>query len=316
MHFADKLKKAVEEKGNFVCVGLDPRLKQIPKFITQKHQKNEKLSFMKAIAESILEFNKGIIDAVADLVPVIKPQVSFYELYGAEGMWAFKETLKYGKAKGLITIADIKRGDIGSTAEAYAKAYLGEVDIFEGENEVVMPMFDADAVTVNPYMGWDAVKPFVEEAKKYDKGVFVLLKTSNKSSVDLQDLTTSDNVPVFEIMAHYIESWGEDYRSKESGLSLLGAVVGATHFEEAKKIRHLMPNTIFLVPGYGAQGGGAEDVKPTLMEDGFGAIVNSSRAINFAYQKNEKYSDVDYAKAAREATKAMIEDLNSLKSSE
>ncbi len=311
-NFADKLIDAIKKKGNPICVGLDPRLNQIPEFILGKIQKNTDLSPTEMAAEAIIEFNKGILDAVADLVPVVKPQIAFYEIYGADGIRAYQETLKYAKEKGVLTIADAKRNDIGSTAAAYARSFLGEVEIFEGsENEVVTPIFDADSLTVNAYLGWDGVKPFAEECDKYDRGLFVLVKTSNKSSGDLQDLQMADGRSVYEIMGHYVDSWGADYIG-ESGYSFLGAVVGATYPEEAKKLRRIMPNSIFLVPGYGAQGGGAADVKPCFNEDGLGAIVNSSRGIIFAYEKMEDFRPAAYAEAARAAVMEMQNDLDSI----
>lgn len=308
-NFADKLIKAIKEKGNPICVGLDPRLDQIPEFLKAKvFAENPDSSPTKIAAVTILEFNKGIIDAVADIVPVVKPQVAFYEIYGADGMWAYQETLKYSKEKGLITIADVKRNDIGSTAKAYAQAFLGEVELMAGETEVVMPVFDADSVTINPYLGWDGIKPFIDEAKEYGKGMFVLVKTSNPSSGDFQDIIMEDGSPLFELVGQFVDSWGADMIG-ESGYNFVGAVVGATYPEQAKKLRRLMPNTIFLVPGYGAQGGGAEDVKPCFNEDGLGAIVNSSRGIIFAYEKMDQFSDEQYGEAAAEACRLMQKDL-------
>lgn len=306
-HFADRLIEAVKAKGNAICVGLDPRLEQVPKFIKEKVLEGKDKTPLAAAADAILEFNKGIIDAVFDLVPVVKPQSAFYEIFGHEGVRAFEETLKYAKKKGLITIADVKRNDIGSTAEGYAKGYLGEVDVFEGEDEVVVPVFDADAITLNAYLGWDGVKPFIEECDKYGKGIFILAKTSNVSSGDLQDLEMKDGKAVYEIMGHLIESWGADHIG-ESGYSLVGAVVGATYPAQAKKLRAIMPQNIFLVPGYGAQGGGAEGVRPCFNEDGLGAIVNNSRGIIFAYEK-AKVDEKNYAQAARDAVIAMKKDL-------
>ncbi len=227
-NFADRLLDAVKAKGNPICVGLDPRLDLIPKFIIEKVLKNKDKSPAALAADAILEFNKGIIDAVCDVVPVVKPQVAFYEKFAHNGMWCLRETIKYAREKGLITIADAKRNDIGSTAEAYAEAYLGENSMFEGENEVVEPMFDADSITLNAYLGWDGIKPFVEEASKYDKGMFILAKTSNPSSGDLQDLETKDGASVYEIMGGLIDSWGADYVG-ENGYSNVGAVVGATY---------------------------------------------------------------------------------------
>ncbi|MBU0668040.1 orotidine-5'-phosphate decarboxylase, partial [Patescibacteria group bacterium] len=295
-HFADRLNAQIKKKDSAVCVGLDPRLEQIPDFIKEKHFAKQKNPFT-AAAESFIEFNKGIIDAVFDLVPIVKPQIAFYEQYGAEGMRAFKETCDYAKEKGVLTLADIKRGDIGSTAEAYAKAFLGKVDLNGEKSE----SFDVDAVTVAPYLGWDGVKPFVNEAVKYGKGVFVLDKTSNKSSADLQDLQINDGRTIYEIMAHYIDSWGADDVG-ESGYSLVGAVVGATFPTQIVSLRKLMPASIFLVPGYGAQGGGADDVRAAFDKKGLGAIINSSRGIIFAWESSDSFTEKDYAQAAREAT--------------
>lgn len=305
-HFADRLNSEIRKKSP-VCVGLDPRLEQIPDYIKDKHFAAQK-NALTAAAESIIEFNKGIIDAVHDLVPVVKPQVAFYEQYGHEGMRAFEETLWYARDKGVLTIADIKRGDIGSTADAYAKAFLGKVELFGKD----VFSFDADAVTVAPYLGWDGIKPFIEEARKYGKGLFILVKTSNPSSGDLQDLEMKkDDSTVYEIMAQYLESWGADDIG-ESGYSFVGAVVGATYPEQAKELRELMPRNILLVPGYGAQGGSARDVKACFNEDGLGAVVNSSRGIIFAWENSDTHTEKTYAEAAREATEAMIKDLKSV----
>lgn len=315
-HFADRLNAAIKSKKSVVCVGLDPRLEQIPEFIKKQAQARHKNVFT-AAAEAILEFNKGIIDAVADLVPVVKPQIAFYEQYGHEGVRAFEETLAYAREKGVLTIADVKRGDIGSTAEAYARAFLGKVDVFGKE----VTSFDADAVTIAPYLGWDGIKPFVAQALKYGKGLFVLVKTSNVSSGDLQDLEVrepqaiasrpKDSKAVYEIMGHYVDSWGAD-EIGESGYSLVGAVVGATYPEQAKKLRAVMPQNIFLVPGYGAQGGTAKDVKPCFNEDGTGAVVNSSRGIIFAWENSDQFTEKDYADAARDAVIKMQKELDAV----
>ncbi len=302
-HFADRINLKIKEKGSAICVGLDPRLDQVPAFIRDgQFAKNS--NALTAAAESILEFNKGIIDAVSDLVAVVKPQIAFYEQYGHEGVRAFEETLWYARDKGLMTIADIKRGDIGSTAESYAKAFLGKIDL-NGE-EVFS--FDADAVTVSPYLGFDGIKPFIKECQKHGKGIFVLVKTSNASSADLQDLQMKNQKTIYEIMAQYIESWGADEIGK-SGYSSIGAVVGATFPAQAKKLRKLMPHNIFLVPGYGAQGGTAKDVASCFNDDGLGAIINSSRGITFAWENSDRFTEKDYAQAAREAVLAMKKDL-------
>lgn len=303
MHFADRLNEQIQKKNSVVCVGLDPRLKQIPGFIKEKHFKEQK-DPMKAAAESFIEFNKGIIDAVADLVPIVKPQSAFYEQYGFEGVRAFKETLDYAKEKGLLTLSDVKRGDIGSTAEAYAKAFLGTVDV-NGEE---ISSFGTDAVTIAPYLGWDGVKPFVDEARKHEKGVFVLVKTSNPSSADLQDLQMKDGNAIYEIMAQLLDSWGADDVG-ESGYSFVGAVVGATYPEQMKDVRKLLPQSIFLVPGYGAQGGTAKDVQAAFNDDGLGAIISSSRGIIYAWEKSDTFTEKDYADAARHAVQKMLKDL-------
>lgn len=306
IHFADRLNAAIQKKHSVVCVGLDPRLEQLPAFIKKKKIVEHKNTFY-AAAEAILEFNKGIIDAVFDLVPVVKPQIAFYEQYGHEGVRAYEETLIYARKKGLLTITDVKRGDIGSTAEAYAKAFLGKVNVFDKE----VFSFDADAATVSPYLGYDGIKPFIEEAGKYGKGVFVLVKTSNASSGDLQDLEMKDGHTVYEIMAKYLESWGADCIGT-SGYSYIGAVVGATFPVQAAKLRKLMPHNIFLVPGYGMQGATAADVRPCFNKDGLGAIVNSSRGIIYSWQNSNIYAEKDYAQAAREAVIKMNEEFQNL----
>lgn len=308
MNFADRLNKAIKDKGSCVCVGLDPRLAKIPSFIQEKALKENKNKFT-AAAEALIEFNKGIIDAVCDLVPAVKPQVAFYEIFGEEGMRAYRQTIEYAHTKNLIVIADVKRNDIGSTAQAYADSYLGTVDVF-GEEQ---PVFDADAITITPYLGWDGIKPFAEKCAEYKKGIFILVKTSNPSSGDIQDLQMQpDGKSIYEIMGMLVESWGAGDIG-ESGYNPIGAVVGATYSDQAARLREIMPNSIFLVPGYGAQGGGAQDVKPCFNKDGLGAIVNSSRGIIFAYGQSDDYPEDDYDKAAREAVIAMNEDLEGVR---
>lgn len=303
-NFADRLIEKIREKKSVVCVGLDPRLNQIPQFIRDKALSENSKNKLKAAAEAIIEFNKGIIDEIHDLVPIVKPQIAFYELFGEEGVRAFRETIRYAKEKGLLVIADVKRNDIGSTAKAYADAHFGEVDVFDDKEFI----FDADAITVTPYLGWDGIKPFVDVCKKHGRGIFILVKTSNPSSGDLQDLCMKDGNTVYEIIGNFVDSWGADEIGKE-GYSSIGAVVGATYPGQAKQLRKIMPNTFFLVPGYGAQGGGADDVKPCFNKDGLGAVVNSSRGITFAYEKLDEFSEKEYAQAARKAAQAMNEDL-------
>ncbi len=308
-HFADKLVAAIQAKGSAICVGLDPRLSEIPSFLIRAVASEGEYSPTMLAARVIVAFNKAIIDEVHDLVPVVKPQIAFYEIFGEDGLWAYRETLKYARVKGLLTIADAKRNDIGSTAEAYAQAFLGEVSMFEGEEfETVMPIFEADSLTVTPYLGWDGVKPFLEEAEKYERGVFALVKTSNRSSGDLQDLVMADGRAVYEIMGHYVDSWGADFVG-ESGYSLLGAVVGATYPEEAKKLRAIMPQAFFLVPGYGAQGATAADVAPCFNSDGLGALINNSRGIIYAYKNLEGFGEAAFAQAARAAVLEMRSEL-------
>lgn len=307
-NFADRVYDKVEETGAPICVGLDPRLNQIPDFIIQKAISNKDLTPFGQAKQAILDFNKGIIDSVCHLVPAIKPQIAFYEMFGAEGIEAYIETIKYAHEKQLLVIADAKRNDIGSTADAYAKAFLGETAMFDEGNEVISPAFDADCLTVNAYLGYDGIKPFLEECDKYKKGIFVLVKTSNSSSGDLQDLVMQDGSAIYEIMGSLVDSWGADLIG-EHGYSPIGAVVGATYPKQAEKLRHLMPNSLFLVPGYGAQGGTAEDVKPCFKEGIHGALVNSSRGIIFAYQKKTSYDEKDFGSAAAEAVLEMKNDL-------
>lgn len=306
-NFADRLMRAIEEKGTPICVGLDPRLNQIPACITEPITKEFGYT-PEAASKCILEFNRGIIDAVHDLVPIVKPQIAFYEQFGFYGYLAFEETCRYAKSKGLLVLADVKRSDIGSTAKAYANYFLGEVDLFGAPQQFL----DIDAVTLNPYMGYDSIKPFTDLCKKHGKGAFILVKTSNPSSGDVQDRGVEGDNKLFEMVAQLTDSWGAD-EVGASGFSSVGAVVGATYPQEAEKLRELMPETIFLVPGYGAQGGGAADVAPCFNEDGKGAIINSSRGIIFAYEKVDGPEDGShYEEAAHNAVLAMKKDLDSI----
>lgn len=309
-HFADRLIEAIKAKGSAICVGLDPRLDKIPKSVFKKVSGDLNKGPMEIAADAIVEFNKGIIDAVCSVVPVVKPQIAFYEIFGTEGIRAYIETLKYAKAKGLLTIADAKRNDIGSTATAYAQAFLGEVEMAGAGGKIITPVFDADSITVNPYLGWDGIKPFTIECDRYGKGIFVLVKTSNTSSGDLQDLEMKDGKALYEIVGHLVDSWGAD-EIGESGYSFVGAVVGATYPKQAEKLREIMPNAIFLVPGYGAQGAKASDVRVCFNEDGLGAIINSSRDIIFAYEKLGLDPEA-YAEAANTAVLTMKKDLEAV----
>lgn len=294
----------IEEKDAPIVVGLDPMLAYVPEHI-QKRAFAEYGETLKGAAEAIVEYNKGIIDSTYDLIPAVKPQIAMYEQFGIEGLIAYHKTCAYAKEKGLVVIGDIKRGDIGSTSTAYAIGHLGKVQV--GSNAYAG--FDEDFVTVNPYLGTDGVKPFVDVCNEYDKGIFVLVKTSNPSSGEFQDQMVGDK-PLYELVAKKVVEWGE--QSMDGAYSNVGCVVGATYPEMGKVLRKLMPNTYILVPGYGAQGGKAEDLIHYFNADGLGAIVNSSRGIIAAY-KQEKYASFGaegYAEASRQAVKDMIADIN------
>lgn len=306
--FIDRLIESIQQKNNPAVVGLDPKMEYIPQFIKQKAFQ-EYGTNLKGASEAILQFNKMIIDATYDLIPAVKPQLAYYEMYGVYGMIAFDETCKYAKSKGLLVIADGKRNDIGTTAEAYSKAFLGSTKI---DDEIEEKAFDVDALTVSPYLGADGIKPFIEDCSKNKKGIFVLVKTSNKSSGQLQDLVTQHCHSIYEVMAGYVQEWGKPVMGKY-GYSSVGAVVGATYPNQAKLLRTIMKNAYILVPGYGAQGGTARDCANSFNTDGLGAIVNASRSIMCAYMsdtwKNE-YSSERFAEASRAEVIRMKDDLN------
>ena len=301
----DKLILKIKETENPTVVGLDPRLSYIPEFI-----QNECFELYgntpKAVAEAFYKFNKKLIDATYDLIPAVKPQVAMYEMLGAEGMASFIKTIEYAKEKGLIVIGDIKRGDITSTAEAYSDGHIGKIEI-KGSN---FEIYKEDFITLNPYLGWDSIEPYIGNCEKYERGMFVLVKTSNPNSGQFQDLDIGGK-KLYEQVGFMTNEWGKGLMGKY-GYSSVGAVVGATHPEQAKKLRELMPNTFFLVPGYGAQGGTSEDLSVCFDKDGLGAIVNSSRGIIAAHQNAKhkgKYDEKDFAQAAREAVLDMKKDL-------
>ena len=295
-----------------VVCGLDPVLGSIPAHIRADAYGAYGESLAGA-AEAIWQFNKAIIDHIYDLIPAIKPQIAMYEQYGIEGLIAFQKTCAYGKEKGLLIIGDIKRGDIGSTAAAYAAAHLGQVQV----GDKVFSPFAADFITVNPYLGSDSMEPFITAAKAANKGLFVLVKTSNPGSGEFQDrlLMPADAVgparPLYELVAERVAAWGADFVAPASGYSHVGAVVGATYPEQGERLRTLMPQTFFLVPGYGAQGGRAADVAHLFDEDGLGALISSSRGITYAYQDKNytRYGSAAFADAARAALLDMIEDI-------
>lgn len=301
----DKLIEKIKKTGNPTVMGLDPRFEMLPECVTNKYPKT-----LEGVAEAIIEYNKALIDATYDIIPAIKPQIAFYEMFGIPGMKAFEETCKYAKEKGMIIIADIKRGDIGSTAAGYSNAYLGKTKIGDIEQSI----FDVDFVTVNPYMGTDCVKPFIEDCKKYNKGLFILVKTSNPSSGELQDLILESGEEVYTNVAKLVEKWGEELIG-EYNYSSIAAVVGATYPKQLEDIRKTAPHTFFLIPGYGAQGGKPEDIALGFDDNGLGGIVNASRSLMCAYKsdrwKNE-FEEKDYAKATRAEALRMKEELNSV----
>lgn len=294
----DKLIERIKELDNPTVAGIDTSFDYLP-----DDMKNGVKDF-KSASEAVLEFNKRIIDNICDIVPCVKVQIAYYEMYGLDGMRTFAETVKYAGKKGMLVMTDAKRNDIGATAECYAKAYLGETVV----GDKAYTAFDSDFLTVNGYLGSDGIKPFLGWMQKRDKGIFVLVKTSNKSSGELQDLKLENGKTVYEYMGSLVEEWGKDSIGKY-GYSAVGAVVGATHPAQAEILRKEMPHTFFLIPGYGAQGGTADDLKVCFNRDGLGGIVNSSRGILCAY-KQEKYAGRSYFEAARQACVDMKNDLN------
>jgi orotidine-5'-phosphate decarboxylase len=295
----DKLINKIIDMQNPTCVGLDTSFDYLPEFM------KEGMATFEGVSEAIVEFNMNIIDKICDIVPAVKVQVAYYEMYGFEGLRAFDYTINYAKGRGMYVIADCKRNDIGSTAGCYSKAYLGSTNV----NGKKIKAFPADMLTVNGYLGTDGIAPFVEDCKANDKGIFVLVKTSNPSSGELQNLKLESGEFIYERMGRLVEEWGKDTIGKY-GYSDVGAVVGATHPEEAAKLRSELKNTFFLIPGYGAQGGNAQMLKCCFDENGLGGIVNNSRGILCAYKKAE-YSGMDYAEAARAACIDMQQDLYS-----
>ena len=278
----DLLIDRIKSTNNPTVMGLDPRYEMIPEVVRKKYGTD-----FKSVCEAILEYNKTLIDSVADIIPAIKPQIAFYEMFGVDGIECFKKTCEYAKEKGMIIIADVKRGDIGSTAAGYSNAYIGKTSL--GDEE----------------------KAFIDDMKKYNKGIFVLVKTSNPSSGELQDLMLEEGITVYEKVAGLVNEWGKDMIG-EYGYSAMGAVVGATYPEQLKELRTKMPNTYFLIPGYGAQGGKAEDIALGF-KDSIGGIVNASRSLMCAYKKEEykeKYSEEEYGLATREEAIKMRDELN------
>jgi orotidine-5'-phosphate decarboxylase len=299
-NFSDRLIHSIRAKGNPCVVGLDPRIDLMPAFV--KSGRGEPTR--EVIRSIITDFHELVIDAVADLVPAVKPQLAFFEQYGSAGVEAFENTVASAKQRGLLVIADGKRNDISSTAEAYAAAFLGEADILGHKQKV----FDADAATVTPYLGRDSLVPFVDACAKYAKGLFVVLKTSNSGSRDFQDQpVASTGRPLYESIAATVDDLGRALAG-ESGYSSIGAVIGATFPEDGRKLRALMPRAIILVPGYGAQGGSAESAAACFNDDGLGAVVSSSRGITYRYASPDLRCH-SFVAAVRENTLRMIDDI-------
>ena len=299
----NKLVKKIEDLKAPIVVGLDPMMNYVPEHI-QKAAFAEYGETLKGAGEAIWQYNKGIIDATYDLIPAVKPQIAMYEQFGIEGLIAFHKTCEYAKEKGLVVIGDIKRGDIGSTSTAYAMGHVGQVKV----GSQIYRGFDEDFVTVNPYLGTDGVKPFIDVCKEEKKGIFVLVKTSNPSSGEFQDQLISGK-PLYELVAENVAQWGEEHMG--DAYSYVGAVVGATYPEMGAALRKVMPKNYILVPGYGAQGGKGSDLAPFFNKDGLGAIVNSSRGIIAAYKQDKyaKFGAECYADASRQAVLDMKEDL-------
>ena len=289
-----------------ICVGLDPMLSYVPEHI-QAAAFEQYGETLEGAAEAIWQFNKEIVDHTFDLIPAVKPQIAMYEQFGIEGLKVYKRTVDYCKEKGLVVIGDAKRGDIGSTSAAYATGHIGSVQV----GSKTYSGFDTDFLTVNPYLGTDGVKPFVDVCNSHDRGLFVLVKTSNPSSGEFQDRLI-DGRPLYEWVAEKVVEWGN--ASMDGDYSNVGAVVGATYPEMSRILRNLMPHTYFLVPGYGAQGGTAEDLKHCFNKDGLGAVVNSSRGIIAAYkqEKYKKFGTEPFAEASRQAVMDMVADINSV----
>ena len=302
----EKLVERIKKLEAPIVVGLDPTLNFVPGFLLDKAI-NEKGDTLEAAADAIFEFNKKIVDAVYDLIPAVKPQIAMYEQFGIPGLMAYKQTVDYCHEKGLLVIGDAKRGDIGSTSTAYAIGHIGKVKI--GSTEIAP--IDTDFLTINPYMGSDSVVPFVEECKKNDKGLFILVKTSNPSSGEFQDQKVGKKA-VYELVGKKVDEWGAEL--VKNGYSDVGAVVGATYPEMGEVLREIMPKAYILVPGYGAQGGTAAELKPFFNKDGLGAIVNSSRGIVAAYTQDKygEYGAEGFAEAARAAVIDMKNDIASI----
>ena len=298
----DRLIEKIREMNNPTVIGVDTRYELVPECVKNKYSKD-----ITGMCEVMLEYSKTLIDATYDIIPAVKLQSAYFEMYGVEGIKLYKEMIDYCKSKDMIVMADVKRGDIGSTSAGYSKAYLGKNIINEQEEGI----FDVDFATVNPYMGSDCVMPFVDDCKKFNKGIFVLVKTSNKSSGELQDLKTEEGEEIYKKVAKLVNQWGEELIG-ENGYSSVSAVVGATYPKQLKELRELMPHSYFLIPGYGAQGGKAEDIALGFDSNGLGGIVNATRSLMCAYKSDrwkDKFKEEDYAKATRAEAIRMRDEL-------
>jgi len=308
MNVVDKLIENTIKTKNPSIIGLDPDIRKIPACFKVNAESNNPFE---AVANVIYEFNRDVIDTVADLVPAVKPQMAFYEKYGSFGVAAFEKTIAYAKSKGLVVVEDAKRNDIGNTAVAYADGHLGCVELLDGS---LTPSFDAGFLTVTPFLGRESLHPFIDVCIKNNKGIFILVKTSNTSSGEIQDVVTSDGMTISQSIAQYVSEQADTFMGKH-GYSAIGAVVGATYPEEAVSLRKLMPRSYFLVPGYGAQGGGAKDILPCFNADGLGAIVNSSRGILYTHMSNEERAQCsrqEYLLSVKAATLQMQKDIYSV----
>ena len=300
----DVLIEKIKECDNPTVIGVDTRYDMVPECVRKKYSTD-----LKGMCNAMLEYSKALIDATYDIIPAVKLQSAYFEMYGVEGIKLYKEMIDYCKEKGMVVMADVKRGDIGSTSAGYSRAYLGKNMIDEKEQAI----FDVDFATVNPYMGSDCVVPFVEDCKKYNKGIFVLVKTSNKSSGEIQDVKAEDGEEIYKKVAKLVNTWGSELIG-ENGYSSVSAVVGATYPKQLQELRELMPHSYFLIPGYGAQGGKAEDIALGFDENRLGGIVNATRSLMCAYKSDlwkDKFAEEDYAKATRAEALRMRDELNS-----
>lgn len=308
MNIADRLVESTIRTKNPSVIGLDPDLKKIPK--CYKENLPDTINPLEQVAEVIYQYNRDIIDTIYTIVPAVKPQLAFYEKYGAYGILAFEKTVQYSRNKGLIVVEDGKRNDIGNTAMAYAQAHLGTVESLSGE---AVPAFAVDFMTVSPFLGSDSITPFVDVCISANKGIFVLVKTSNAGSGEIQDLKNEDGLTISQMLAKFVHEKAKQFTGK-TGYSSIGAVVGATYPEEARLLREIMPSSYFLVPGFGAQGGDARDIVPCFNADGLGAIVNSSRGILYTHMSDDERNTCtkeEYLESVSHAANAMQKEIYS-----